>query len=591
MRKIFSQINLILFTLGAVLLLCSIFNARAELAYGMIAGKIYMFRYALLFFAGCVLVMELTSAKRKFTFSLPDGLLLILFGSTLLSYDTELNLQPEKILFLGQITLLWFMLRGALQLVPALRIIILSILLLMGIFAAIWGLVHFYGRSSDDPSLFSEIEFAFDANLLAGYLAVILPICINLLIRLRYYWKAAIWKTGTEFYYLAWIALALIVFAMIACGNHPAWIAALLASAWVAWVQLTGWGKTKRILLQHRLLFGIVLLVLVVSATTLPQIGKIWKTGTTEQHTLVWKVATKAICEHPFTGGGLGRYPALYAHAQAAYFASGEASDEEKTGAGYPAFVSNEYLHIGLELGMIGLVLFLLWMGFSLYYGIRHRQTGACGGILSLAILSLYAYPLQLPSFWILLIFLSAMCVTPVANTHRYPQKSVPYIGALAAIVYCILCLIQKDSYPAYREWKTLQTLYAKGQYRIAAQGYTCLYPDLCHRSEFLKEGAACLCQTGQYQQADQWIERALLLSADPELYYLKAEAKKRMKQYREAEVCLQEIIGILPERSESYFRLARLYADSAYRQPEKLKKTIWCITRKQIQHGLKAKP
>lgn len=584
MQKIINQTILILFTLGAVFLLCSIFNARSELAYGMISGKIYVFRQALLFFAGCVVLMEATALKSKFTFALPDGLLIILFGCILLSYDKVLNLQPQKILFLGQITLLWFMLRATLQVFPRLRMLFLCVMVFMGIFTSAWSLTHFYGDISEGKSIFSEIDFAFNSRLIAGYLSVLLPICVNLIMRFRRYRKFPVWRAETQLYYLAGTAFFLILLALIACGDRPSGIAALLSSVWTGWMCLTGWERTKHAIRRYRISFALSTLVLFVFVTGLPQVGNTLKVGSADQRILMWNVTTKAILEHPFRGGGIGSYPVLYAKTQGAYFASGEASKREKMAACFPSFALNEYLHIGLELGITGLLLFLLWVGFSLYYGICHRQMGACGGILALAVLAMYTYPLQLPSFWILLVFLSVVCVTEVADNHLLAQQSFPYIGAFAAIVYCIVCWVQEDSYQAYREWKTLERVYEKGDYRVAVKGYTCLFGELCHRSEFLKQGARCLYETGQYQQADVWLERALLLSADPEIYYLKADNNRCMKRYHEAERCLQDIIGILPERAQSYFQLAKLYADSAYFRPDKLEEMIRVITRKRLQ-------
>ena len=56
------------------------------------------------------------------------------------------------------------------------------------------------------------------------------------------------------------------------------------------------------------------------------------------------------------------------------------------------------------------------------------------------------------------------------------------------------------------------------------------------------------------------WLDRALKLSADPELYYAIAENKEAIKQYREAE-------------SYPYFLLAKLYADPSFSHPDKFQK------------------
>ena len=84
-----------------------------ELADGTLSGKICWFHFTSLLLAGGVLLMEFTTKKSRFIFSLPDALLLLLFGIVLVSYDKDENLQPERFLFIAQLVALWFMLRGA----------------------------------------------------------------------------------------------------------------------------------------------------------------------------------------------------------------------------------------------------------------------------------------------------------------------------------------------------------------------------------------------------------------------------------------------------------------------------------------------
>ena len=91
---------------------------------------------------------------------------------------------------------------------------------------------------------------------------------------------------------------------------------------------------------------------------------------------LMWKVTGKAIAGQPLAGTGLGGFPAAYAEAQGGYFATGNVTDREKRVAGCPEYAFNEYLQIGLEQGVGGLIVFVAWLGSMGYYGIRNRQIG-----------------------------------------------------------------------------------------------------------------------------------------------------------------------------------------------------------------------
>ena len=95
-----------------------VYNLRHESGISRrhaVRKKFCWFHFTSLLLAGGVLLMEFTTKKSRFIFSLPDALLLLLFGIVLISYDKDENLQPERFLFIAQLVALWFMLRGALQ--------------------------------------------------------------------------------------------------------------------------------------------------------------------------------------------------------------------------------------------------------------------------------------------------------------------------------------------------------------------------------------------------------------------------------------------------------------------------------------------
>ena len=101
MNNFFSYLRLLLLATSGMLLLCIIFAMNPELADGTLSGKICWFHFTSLLLAGGVLLMEFTTKKSRFIFSLPDALLLLLFGIVLVSYDKDENLQPERFLFIA----------------------------------------------------------------------------------------------------------------------------------------------------------------------------------------------------------------------------------------------------------------------------------------------------------------------------------------------------------------------------------------------------------------------------------------------------------------------------------------------------------
>ena len=364
--------------------------------------------------------------------------------------------------------------------------------------------------------------------------------------------------------------------------SRSAWIAAICSCAWVYAMYRLDWKRIKIELIQHKkpyIICGFLGCVLFLAGSTY---FYTLKKDSADGRFLMWKVTAKAIQKYPVIGTGLGGFPAAYAEAQAEYMTSGKASEQEKWIAGCPEYAFNEYLQIGLEQGIIGLALFMTCLGSIVYKGIKNKRYACCGGIIALAIFAFSSYPLQLPEFWVILIFLGVMCVTPNPDqiqkdetepSHNEWYKRVFLIGV--AILGITLFWTQKDYYRAYQKWDRAQMFYNNKAYRAALEEYEPLYPLLKHKPGFLFEAAQCLSKTRQFEQANEYLRRAVLLSADPMHYYMMAKNEQSLGQYRQAEKHLLHAIDILPERIYPYYLLMNLYTEPSYFQPAKLKMAI----------------
>lgn len=65
----------------------------------------------------------------------------------------------------------------------------------------------------------------------------------------------------------------------------------------------------------------------------------------------------RAIADKPLTGHGFGKSLGAYGDAQAEYFETEERGQERVRIAGCPEYAFNEYLRMGMEFGILGLLL------------------------------------------------------------------------------------------------------------------------------------------------------------------------------------------------------------------------------------------
>lgn len=245
MKVLFKYLRLFSLSTSGALLLCIVFAANPNIAEGTITGKIFWFHFTILLLAFSVLFMEATIRKCNFTFTLPDGLLLLFSGLVLLNYDHDLNPQPERLLFVGQLTMLWFMLRAVMQTHPEIRLFFLSIIMCTGVFEAFWGMGQLYGTPADNHPLFNGSGLEFSPGPFSGYLAIVLPLCLNVALRFRDCDKIAWWETRTMLFYLAVFGIIIILIALPGGLSRPAWLAAIASCSWVFFLRKSGWKILK----------------------------------------------------------------------------------------------------------------------------------------------------------------------------------------------------------------------------------------------------------------------------------------------------------------------------------------------------------
>lgn len=559
-------ISLSLFIFCGILLLCTVFMTDPSLVDGFVTGKIHWFHQTMLFFSVCSLVIAiLVKPAKLFTFSVSDMLVLFWVAIIALTYNWQLNPEPEMILFGGQLVILWFLLRFMFAGWPQLRLVFLTIIILTGLLEALLGICQLYGFEKSNHSLFNLTGDFYNPGPYSGYLAMILPLCLSIILTF-----------DKCLYYLAWICLLAIIVVLPAGMSRAAWIAAVVSCGWVYWIQRFGWKKTKRIINKNRtlsIISSIILLVLLAcSSVGIYQLKKDSANG----RLLLWKMTGQALLEHPYTGTGLGGFRVAYAKAQADYFASGKASKTEMMVAECPDYGFNEFLQIGLEQGIAGLTLFVLLLGYSLFQGLKNKQIGATGGILALIIFCMASYPLQLPEFWVVLVVLIAISNTDIVIDIPHPSSlkrkkilSVVMIGGLA-LCYGWIFRQQKNYYEGYKKWHTLKILHNNKMYEASSKGYKELTLVLKHRPELLFETALCFNRTEQYAEANKLLYQAMKSSNDPMIYYVTAKNEQLMGNYLKAENLLLYAINMLPERIYPYYLLTKLYSAPTFFQEDK---------------------
>ena len=402
-------IYLPLLLISIMLLHCSVFVYNPE--SDLISEQFCWIHFASVILAIGIILMEFPKSKSKITFSLPDLLLILLYGIVLISCKTEQCQIPNRFLFISQLITLWFMLRVLLQVHKELLLFFNLIMIFTSILIA-----YYLFFCTDTTSIFylatnKASLSAIKINLYLDYIAVIYPICLNMSLHNLNCNKFRNWNTSTCLFYFSTLGTCTTVMIVLSYTHHPLWIITTIASLWIVWERYKHKINVIKSLPKKYLsiiIGAIFILVIIISIQLIHS-----------------KMNTSSFIERVLSMNFI-----------------------------YP---NKECWIISTEFKMGGLFLFFSWIISSVYYGIKHRQTAAVYSILIMCIISLYKNPFQQPYFWVLLIFLIIICITQPEKPLK--EKGYPYIGILSAIVSCFLFYGQIDDFNYYRKWLESQKL------------------------------------------------------------------------------------------------------------------------------------
>ncbi|NDV66550.1 O-antigen ligase family protein [Bacteroides sp. 224] len=450
--------------------------------------------------------------------------------------------------------------------------ILVWIIIFLGVVESIWGLHQLYGYVISNHSLYYLTGSFFNPGPYSGYLALILPLCLNEYLKVSSltdkHWKDKVCS------YLSGGILLLIICILPAGMSRSAWIAAIISCTFVYGIH-HNWLNKLNNYRKHQTKKFITLLSIFIIITFLGILLLFsFKKNSANGRLFMWKITTQAILKEPLTGYGTGSFPRVYGATQEQYFANGNYSEQEELVAGSPEYAFNEYLHIALEWGIPVLIILLTFVAFCFYKGLQKKRIGICGAILSLLVFAFSSYPFQLPAFVVTFVFLLAACL--IDKNDYVLLLFALLIGGVG--VY----LLKTNVYEECKKWTKTKMLYNMHAYQAAKKEYQELYPALNNRAAFLFEYGHCLHKLNEYEESTIILLEAANYSCDPMIFNIIGKNYQAQQQYKEAEHWFKRSTHLLPGRIYPYYLLTKLYAEPAFNEQDKMKEMAKIVLTKE---------
>jgi len=432
-------------------------------------------------------------------------------------------------------------------------------LILFGGVEAIWGLRQLYGFSASGHFRYALTGSFFNPGPYAGYLAMVLPLCLHHFVRFRD-WKWLITSLKIE-RAAAGVVGVLILCVLPATMSRSAWVAALIGCGWVMYMHRDSrkWKLLWRRYKKRYVSWGIgIFLVLIVGGA-----GAFFlKPDSALGRLFLWKITCQAIANHPW-GCDKG-FAFAYGEAQEAYFAKGDYAEWEERVAGSPEYAFNEYLELTLTQGPAICIMLIVITFACLWAGTQFRRYGVCGAIVTLLVFSFSSYPMHLPAF-----IVAYVCLLLACGIGDIIAKPVILSACLIIWTGGFHNKWQREK-DACRDWVNARILYHAGAYTAANAAYDKLYPQLREKGTFLFEYGHSLHKAGFYNESNKYLDKALVYCADPMILNVIGKNYQALRCCNWAEELLLASVHRLPGRIYPYYLLAKLYAEPEFLNREK---------------------
>ena len=303
-----------------------------------------------------------------------------------------------------------------------------------------------------------------------------------------------------------------------------------------------------------------------------------YKINSSNGRLFVWKITINTIKEKPILGSGYNTFIKTYNTHEIDYFKKYPNDIKNGLLASNITFAFNEYLQITLELGIAGLVIFLLLIFFVLtkktYINFRYNYLvfGMRAGIIAILICGLFSYPFRVANsllwFYFSLAFISSVIRPFNIKPNKYFTILITTSIFLASTFFLI---IQGSTFQKTCEWKKAYSLTEEKKYEDALNIYKEIEPDMKYNFYFLFNYGTFLYTIGFYDKSIEFLELAKKYQVNYELYLNLANCYKSLYKYDEAEDSYINALNLIPFKFTPRYELFKLYIQT--KEPEKASK------------------
>lgn len=273
----------------------------------------------------------------------------------------------------------------------------------------------------------------------------------------------------------------------------------------------------------------------------------------------IWEMELRAIADKPLTGYGYGNALGSYGDAQAEYFEGEERGQERVRIAGCPEYAFNEYLRLGMEFGILGLLLSVAVIVLGTMM-LCHSDSSLTFGIVAWGAFAMASYPLAVWQLRLLLaVFLGAAIGVSVKVGKKGRLILVPALVCLSVGSMLVWLPENKHRKEAESKWLEERRFTNFGIFDGMADRLAILYPQLRRNFRYLYDYGYALHKECRYEESNVILREGALISSDPMFYNIIGKNHEALGDYELAERNYIHAHNMVPSRLYPYILLMEM--------------------------------
>ena len=273
----------------------------------------------------------------------------------------------------------------------------------------------------------------------------------------------------------------------------------------------------------------------------------------------IWEMELRAIADKPLTGHGYGNALGSYGDAQAEYFEGEERGQERVRIAGCPEYAFNEYLRLGMEFGILGLLLSVAVIVLGTMM-LCHSDSSLTFGLVAWGTFAMASYPLAVWQLRLLLaVFLGAAIGVSVKVGKKGRLILVPALVCLSVGSMLVWLPENKHRKEAESKWLEERRFTNFGIFDGMADRLAILYPQLRRNFRYLYDYGYALHKECRYEESNVILREGALISSDPMFYNIIVKNHEALGDYELAERNYIHAHNMVPSRLYPYILLMEM--------------------------------